>query len=189
MLLIAKAKLDREPLEVHNRIHLIQGDMGDFRLEERFNMVFIPLASFYHFHTHEKQFNCLSCMHSHLTDKCITIIDVLPAERMENQEVGKTAMVKRGINPDTENIIQELNKKLSIDKKLQCVTVEHTYIETEPDSSEKSFVFIQQYTWVTEDEMRQLLTEAGFSHIHIFGDYDSQPFSKDSPRMIFVARK
>ena len=47
MLQIAKTKLEKEPKDVQNRIQLLQKDMSNFKLNEKFNMIFIPLASFF----------------------------------------------------------------------------------------------------------------------------------------------
>jgi len=189
MMKIAEAKLAKEPMEVQKRLQLLQADMTDFSLPEKVKFAFIPQASILHLHTIEAKQRCLSCTYNNLTDAGVFIIDLIPADRLANQVVGETVVCGNSINPSTGKQTRELNKKLSIDKQAQVVTCEHTYIETEADGSEKSFVFVDHYTWVREDEMGELLTEAGFRDITVWGNYDKSPFDADSPRMIFFAFK
>ncbi|HUT74817.1 MAG TPA: class I SAM-dependent methyltransferase [Armatimonadota bacterium] len=189
MLEIAKEKLSREPSEVRARIRLLEADMSAFILEEPTALVLIPQASFFHLHTRPKQAGCLSCIHQHLLPGGSLIVDLIPARMMLNQTVGVTDSVRRGVSSYTGRMTQELNRKLSIDKPCQRVTVEHTYIEEQPDGHEDHYVFVDSYTWVTEGQMRKMLRAVGFGSIEVFGDYDRQPLTHSSPRMIFMARK
>lgn len=43
------------------------------------------------------------------------------------------------------------------------------------------------YRILLDDDYRKLLSEAGFSYIQIYGDYDLTPYSTDSKRLIVVA--
>jgi SAM-dependent methyltransferase len=189
MLQIAREKLAAEGPEVRERVRLVQGDMSDFDLEEVADVAFIPVASFFHLHTQERQAGCLSCVHAHLAARGTLIVDLLPADMMANQAVGKTQVVKSAVCRATGKMTRELNRKLAIDKRSQRVTVEHTYVEEEPDGSETRHRFVEDYTWVTEDEMRGLLTDAGFRAIRVVGGYDLRPMSASCPRMICVAEK
>jgi len=189
MLKIAEAKLSKEPPAVRERVRLRQGDMSDFDLPEPTNMAFIPAASFFHLHTKEEQVGCVSCVHKHLAADGLAIIDLIPAAMMANQAIGNTEVVKSGVAPASGKMTRELNQKLSIDRESQRVTVEHTYGEEESDGSEKRYVFVQDYTWVTQEEMQTLLQNAGFKQISVFGDYDCRPFDDESRRMIFAAHK
>jgi len=189
MLRIAEMKLSQEAAEVRDRVRLLQGDMRDFDLGEAANLAFIPAASFFHLHAECEQTSCLSCVHRHLSPRGALVADLIPAERMANQVVGETNTVRRGVCSATGKMTQELNRKLSIDESAQRVTVEHTYAEAESDGSEKRYVFVQDYTWVTEIQMRGLLRKAGFKDASIFGGYDFQPFGSESARMIFLAEK
>jgi ubiquinone/menaquinone biosynthesis C-methylase UbiE len=189
MLRIAGEKLSKEPAEVRAHVRLIEADMSAFALHETVSLAFVPAASLFHLHTDQQRSSCLSCITRHLKPGGGVIVDLIPADRMANQTVGETQEFKRGVSPSTGLLTRELGKKLSIDKEAQRVTVEHTYVEQLPDESEKRYVFVEQYTWATEDQMRGLLAEAGFGKVEVFGDYGRGPLTDASPRMIFVARK
>lgn len=189
MLRFAQEKLDREAPEVRARVRLLQADMADFSLEEKVNLAFIPCSSIFHLHTKEQHTNCLACIHRGLKPGGRVIIDLTPAELMANQTVGELKEIRQGIAQCSGKMTRERNRKLALDKQAQCVTVEHTYIEEEPSGEEKRFVFVDNYTWQTEEQMRSLLQQAGFDRIEVYGDYARQPFRDESFRMIFVARK
>ncbi len=187
MLRIAREKLSEERPEVRARVRLVEADMSDFALDETVSLAFIPAASLFHVHTHEQRSSCLRCAGKHLGRDGALIVDLIPPDRMANQAVGETQEYKKGVSRSTGLLTRELGKKLAIEKEPQRVTVEHTYVEELPDGSDRRYVFVDHYTWLTEDQMRGLLARAGFGSVEVFGDYERGPFTDASQRMIFVA--
>ena len=187
MLRIARGKLEREPPEVQARVRLVQGDMSDFALGEPADLAFLPYSSLFHLHARAQRAACLACMRRHLASGGAAVIDVTPAELMANQTVGEEREHLSGVNPETGKMTREVGRKLSLDMRTQHVTVEHTYIEEEGAAEPSRFVSVDSYTWVREDEMRDLLAAAGLPKVTVFGGYDFGPFGRDSQRMIFVA--
>jgi len=188
MLRIAREKLQHEPPEVQARVRLLQGDMSDFAVGEPADLALLPLSSIFHLHTRAEQVGCLACMRHHLAPGGAAVIDVTPAEMMANQTVGEEREYKSGVNPETGKVTRELGRKLSLDKRTQRVTVEHTYIEEDPEGDHRRFVFVDSYTWVREEQMRELLAEVGLPKVAVFGSYDFRSPERDSQRMIFVAQ-
>lgn len=45
------------------------------------------------------------------------------------------------------------------------------------------------YRILLDEDYRNLLSQAGFTNIQIYGDYDLVPYNKDSQRLIVVAEK
>lgn len=45
------------------------------------------------------------------------------------------------------------------------------------------------YKIILDEDYRQLLTEAGFGNIQIYGDYDRRPYNEESRRLIVVAER
>jgi SAM-dependent methyltransferase len=189
MLAIAQQKLDHESPEVRARLRLVHDDMCHFCLDEQFGLAFIPQSSLFHVHANEARASCLSHIHEHLAPGGAAIVDLTPADMMANQPVGETAIVGSGVSAATGKMTRELNTKLALDRERQRVTVEHTYIEEEPDGAEQRYTFVEDYTWLTENQTRDLLRAAGFGEASVFGGYDWRPFTDDAPRMIFLARK
>jgi ubiquinone/menaquinone biosynthesis C-methylase UbiE len=187
MLAITQEKLNREIPEVRARVRLLQADMTAFDLPDCVNLAFIPVASFFHLHHRGEKRRCLSSVRRHLSPRGVLAVDLIPDERMAHQAVGETITVRTAINPGTGKLTKELNRKLSISEQDQRVIVEHAYVETEVDGSESHHVFVEDYTWVTEAEMKGLLREVGFADVSVVGGYALQPYSDTSERMIFLA--
>ena len=187
MLAIAQEKLDREVPEVRARVRLLRANMSNFDLSERVKLAFIPVASLFHVHSTSERRSCLSSVRRHLSPGGALVVDLTPAEKMAHQVVGERITARTGINPATGKMTKEVGRMLSIREQDQRVTVEHTYIEIEADGSEKHHVFVEDYTWATEAEMRGLLHEAGFADVRVLGGYAFQPYSDISDRMIFLA--
>lgn len=66
MLQVAQEKIAREDADVQSRIRLIEADMKDFKLDEKFNGIFIPSNSFGYLITLDEQKSCLQASHAHL---------------------------------------------------------------------------------------------------------------------------
>ena len=65
MLEVLKTKLKREKPEVRKRVHLVKGDMRDFKLHKTFAMGYIAIASFLHNLTVQDEEACVRCMFEH----------------------------------------------------------------------------------------------------------------------------
>jgi SAM-dependent methyltransferase len=66
MLAGARAKLDAEPPAVRAALRLLAGDMRDFALSERFDLIFSAFNSFAHLHAIDDQLACLTTARHHL---------------------------------------------------------------------------------------------------------------------------
>jgi ubiquinone/menaquinone biosynthesis C-methylase UbiE len=189
MLAIAQQKLGREAPEVQERVQLLQANMSDFDLPGRFGLVFIPVASLLHVHSGDERRSCLSSIRRHLQPGGALVVDLVPAQRLASQVVGEMRTYKTGILPSSGKPAREMGRILSISEPDQRVTIEHTYVETEADGSERRHVFVEEYTWATEAEMRGLLHEAGFTDVRVLGGYEFQVYDSQSERMIIVAMR
>jgi ubiquinone/menaquinone biosynthesis C-methylase UbiE len=59
MLKAAQANLEREPQEVRGRVHLKLGNVRDFRLDEKFGLIYFPSYSFDHLQERDDQLQAL----------------------------------------------------------------------------------------------------------------------------------
>ncbi len=65
MLNVARSKIETLDREVVSRITLRRGDMGNFSLPKRFNLIIIPFRSFLILTTKGDQENALRCIRKH----------------------------------------------------------------------------------------------------------------------------
>ena len=66
MLDVCRADLKEEPREVQERVDLVQGDMRDFVLDQKFALITTPFRPFQHLITTADQIKCLGNIHLHL---------------------------------------------------------------------------------------------------------------------------
>lgn len=188
MLDIARCKLSKEPDYVRDRVSFTQADMRGFDLGSAFAAAFIPNASVFHLPDTDALLACFSCLYKHIVPGGIAVIDVVAPARMANQVVDVENKVGEGINPSTQLLTREFNKKLRIDHDNQFVKVLHTYVEC-CGNEERVFVFEQNYRWMQIDEGITILSSAGFADVKAMGDYDGSPYNIDSPRLILMAHR
>jgi SAM-dependent methyltransferase len=73
----ARASLARQPEAVRAAVRLVAGDMRDFALEERFDLVAIPFNTLAYLHTREDQLACLRAARAHLAPGGAVAFDLL----------------------------------------------------------------------------------------------------------------
>ena len=188
MLTLARRKIESEPEDVRASLLFKQADMRHFHLDRSFPCVFVPNASLFHLHDSMALGECITCLFKHTRAGGVLTIDLVSPHKMPNQEVGVLHLVREGINPLTGCMTKEYNRKLKIDRERQIVCAEHIYIEQD-QMEEKRYEFTQDYRWIEEKEGLCLLSQAGFTELSTFGNYEGSSFSEDSRRLIFLARK
>lgn len=76
MLQVAREKAKYLSKESRQRLNLVQGDMRNFNLKKRFDLVVIPLNTFPALVSEEDQVACLQAISRHLSRKGVLVIDV-----------------------------------------------------------------------------------------------------------------
>src|SRR5262249_7213750 len=76
MLAILRQKLAKLSTESQRKIELIEGDMRNFALGRRFNLVMIPYRAFLHLLTPKEQRQALTCIYEHLADNGRLIFNI-----------------------------------------------------------------------------------------------------------------
>jgi ubiquinone/menaquinone biosynthesis C-methylase UbiE len=200
MLNVAARKLEDEPEEVRECVALMEGDMSEFELGQRFSLVLIPTNSFCHLTSLEKQRACLGCVREHLRPDGMLVIEERhypPSQlaRLQGQR-GVVRQWKSGVNPAT-GLFTTFNSALRyIDVASQTIC-ERTFIdESQSDGTVRRFVRpeAEGYSWdhrhyFNRFELQLLIESAGFRLEHLWGGHRREPFTADSESMVFVARR
>ena len=182
MLNIARQKLETSSTSIRKRVKLKLGDIRNFKLEERFPLVYIPSATFEHCITQEDQSSCLTNVYNALERKGILAFDVsqLSSGKPENswwidrrelspeEEVVRTIFSRR--NPQTNIVSVNLFFEIYQGGKLK----ERYYEYGEARISSKR-------------EIEKMLKDAGFRVEKVYGNFDKSPHSPESRRLIFVS--
>jgi SAM-dependent methyltransferase len=175
-------------------LRLVEGDMREFELPERFGLAFIPFRSFQHMLTVRDQLSCLRCIHRHLVPGGRLAINLFNPDILR---IGDWLTAKRGgvqrwapyQDPATGRTVQPWE---STDYRTGDQELESTVIDEELD--EAGAVVSRVYRrlrlrYVFRYEMEHLLVRAGYEIEALYGDCSRSAFGDDSPEQIWVARR
>ncbi len=192
MLNVCRNALKEEPKLVKDRVKLVQGDMRDFYLEEKYTLITAPFRPFQHLITIEDQIKCLENIHNHLEPGGTFILDIfnpslagITADNL-GQEVGAESefTTPEGIK------VRRFNKTNQRDHLKQILDVELIYYLTHPDGQEERIVHAFQMRYLFRYEAEHLLARCGFKILDVFADYQQKPLGSIYPgELIFITRK
>lgn len=189
MLAEFERKLAALPSDVTHRIHLMQGDMADFQLNRKFNLIFIAFRSFQALTEETQQRNCLSCVHQHLADDGIFIINAFkPYKRLDSSWMHGEELDWMTIDPETKTSIRRTNIRRKIDTVRQIIYPELVYYVKAKDRPLEVFTDRLALKYYYEDQLRDLLIYNGFHIIKNMGYYDGRPIERGS-EFIFICKK
>jgi len=191
MLAKCHEKLERQPAEVQERARLVQGNMADFELGEKFPLVMIPFRGFQHLMRVEEQLSCLRAAHRHLESGGRLVFDmfhVLP-EAMHDPEW----MKEREDTPETQlpdgRRFRRTHRVTAFHRGEQFNEVEFAIYVKHPDGRTERLTDKFPFRYFFRYEVEHLLAGSGFRLVSLYGNFDRSAFANDSPEMIFVAEK
>lgn len=191
MLKKCQEKIDRQPKKVQELIRIVEGNMVDFDIGERFSLVTTPFRPFQHLISTEEQKSCLQCVHRHLDKGGFLILDLfhpfLPALYEPNYQFETKDFAERKL-PDGREI-RRTQKSPVVHRDEQYLECEFIYHVSYPDGRKERHLHSFPFRYFFRYEVEHLLELSGFRVRELFGDFDRSPFSQDSPEMIFVAEK
>lgn len=177
---IAERQLDRW-------LRAVQGDVRSFELPERFGLILVPLNSLMHLETVEDQLKALRSIQRHLRPDGLLVLDLFnpdPRELMTDQGV---LVYEHTFTSDAGHLVQKYVVRRT-DWAAQRQSVEFIYDELAADGQVTRQVMPFVMRWLYRFEVQHLLAYVGFSVEAVYGDYDLEPYTSDSPQLIVVAR-
>ena len=169
--------------------HFISGDMRDFQLNRRFDLIFAGLGAFHHLLTSSDQLACLRCVADHLSPEGLFVCDLRPLLH-EDWEAGKSAPLLHDwtrSHPRTGETVTKL-RSVRADTALQIKRTTLIYDISPADGAVRRITAEVDLRYSTRYEMEELLHRAGLTLDGIYGDFDLSPYDNDSEYMITVAR-
>jgi SAM-dependent methyltransferase len=192
MLDVCRKRLLEESETVRSRVRLVQGDMRNFDLGEKFKLATIPFRPFQHLTTVEDQLACLASIHRHLVDGGEFILDLFNPwiEALARDNVGQEFGEEGEFTaPDGRRVVRR-HKIVSRDHANQVQQIEGIYDITHPDGRRERVVHAFSMRHLFRFEAEHLLERAGFHVQAVYSDYDKSPFGSKYPgELILVARK
>jgi len=193
MLEIARRKVSTLSPETQRRIELVEGDMRDFSLDQRFNLVTIPYRAFLHLITSEEQRQALHNIRQHLRDGGRLVLNIFdPRLDIITAHFGSLGSALKKVD---EFVHPQTGRRVIVWDTRQydpaSQTIEQYFIFEELDDGGK--VVAKAYTpmalrYLHRYEMQYLLELCGYEIEALYGDFQRGPF-RYGGEQIWVARK
>jgi SAM-dependent methyltransferase len=188
-----RAKLAGEPQEVQDRIELVQGDMADFELDERFGLVIAPFRAFQHMLDSAQQRSCLERVAQHLLPDGLYVHNSFNP----NLEYIVNAMKQAGTWKQVNEFARPENGQLVL-----------RYVQLKPDPAKQIHVLRWRFEifdqsgvlletliedmelrWLYRWEAEYLLELSGLMIAEAYGDFDKRPLDGQASELIYVCRR
>ncbi|MCK4763873.1 MAG: class I SAM-dependent methyltransferase [Candidatus Aminicenantes bacterium] len=185
-----KSKLKKLPRETVNRVHLIKGDMSNFKLEQKFPLVIIPYRSFQVLQDENLENACLQGIYNHMTDDGYFIITLGNFAKVADREWEKDDEVFdwENIDPQTGYNVRRTHRKKGIDKTNQVVHIQKTYYITKGNELIDKISKEISAKYFFENQIKERLSYKGFKIIDEMGSYDGKPITEGT-EFIFMCQK
>lgn len=186
MLTIAREKIARAGLK--KRVRLVEADLTDFALDERFAMVTLAINTFMHFLTVADQVRVLTVARRHLQPDGLLIVDLPRAESSFLPDTGEHLMLNQPLtDPESGQTILKL-VAATLEPATQRRHLTLAYDETDTEGAVRRTVTSFTVRYFYRYEMELLFDKAGFAVEALYGSYALDAYENDSERMIFVAQ-
>ena len=192
MLEICRENLKAQAVDVQARVRLVEADMRQFKLEQKFQLVTLPFRPFQHLTSVDEQLACLGCIRDVLAVGGRMILDIFnpSLESLVRKNFGEEMAEEPEFSlPDGRKVIRR-HSVTSRDVANQINYVELIYYIAHPDGRKERLVQAFPMRYFFRFEAEHLLARAGFEVEKLYGDYDMTPYGTKYPgELIFVARK
>jgi SAM-dependent methyltransferase len=191
MLERCRSKVAQLPVDVQQRVTLVQGNMVDFHLHRTYGLITIPFRPLQHLVTVEEQLRCLSCVREHLAPRGRLAFDVFhvnptllagPVSPEEVEDFPELTL------PDG-RFLRRAFRFVARRRSEQCNDIEIIYYVRAPGGETRRIVQAFPFRYFCRFELEHLLARAGLRTAALYGDFDRSRFADDSAEMIFVAER
>ena len=176
MLDLAKEKADRRNV----KLNLVKGDMTDFDLNEKFNLIFIPAQSLSHLYTVAEVEKCFACVKKHLSENGRFLIEIFnPSFEILMRQPDK-------LYPQSNPGNVRVDSKISYDKATQINHIELIFYNEAGNEETVLHFKMRQFF---PQEIDALLKYNGFRVEQKFGNYVEEKFNSNSPKQLIICQK
>jgi SAM-dependent methyltransferase len=186
----AALRRDKLPKAKRDKLELVQGDMRDFDLGRKFDLITCPFNAFQHMYTREDVERTLACVAAHLNEGGRFIVDVLvPDLDYLNRPAFKRYPGVRFKHP-THGVEYVYSEQSAYDPVTQINQMWFHYDRGEPSKTAPAYFCIQlSHRCFFPMELRALLHYSGFEVETAYGDFDGEPLVRDAESFVAVCKR
>jgi len=186
MLEEARSRLAAEPRQAQRRLRFILGDMRSFDPGREVRCAIIPAHTFSVLLTRQDQERMLAAVRKRLAKEGRLAFDLRLFSGEWLRHTHELPPVRRVSDDKSVDFMEE--RYFRFDPASGVLTTTNTYTFRRPAGLGRIAEYVKGRV-LSEAEVKEVLESAGFVVEALWGDYDRRPFSADSSRMIFVARR
>ncbi len=189
MLLLARKKLDREPVDLSSSILWVEGDLTSFQLGQKFDLVTLSHNTLHEL-TRDGVRAVFRQIREHLKADGMVFIDLSNPFLYFSHREGDNIWVedKSFLDPESGYLLHQ-RSTVSIDPRKQQIRVLRALKMQESESTQgKQLTYESTYDLFYPHEVDLLMDKAGLQLVQLFGGYDREPFGEGSERLLVIAR-
>ncbi|MCU0692261.1 MAG: class I SAM-dependent methyltransferase [Polyangiaceae bacterium] len=181
-----RAKLEREPMDVRQRVRLVHGDMRDVRLGTRFELVLCTFNTFLHMYNREDVERFLAGVRSHLAPSAPFVFDTsLPLPQELARDPNRAYRVPKLKLPATGEVVRYA-EFFDYDPVTQVLYVTMRF---EPvDAPERAWTTLLTHRQFFPHEIEALLHYNGFVLEKVLADFTDGAPDGSTDSLVWVAR-
>ncbi len=161
--------------------NVMQANMVDFKLDQKFNLIIVPYRSFLHLLTETERKAALENFRSHLNEGGRLIMHIYnPAPEDLEMVDGYHHFDQEDFTEDGKRYVLDWFLKYEKRNRIANYMVKMTSDEKESD-------FSMQLYFVKPKEMSELLTKTGYKNIRDYCGFDYHPFDGKCSEVVWIA--
>ena len=183
MLKAAEKNIAEEDPGTRARLHVALGDAVDFRLPERFSLIYFPSCSFDHILDPADQRAALRNIREHLEPDGRYVFDLYLAEELK---ADRGWFVQRKTLQDGSQVIRSGYHVTRPERRLMSLDIWYDHVvdgRVTERYHEGSDVYVHD-----AEGVRALLDESGYEVVEEYGDHHGKPYEEGDDMIVFVTR-
>jgi SAM-dependent methyltransferase len=178
-------KLQTTHQHLRQFIHLHDGDMSNFDLGQKFELIIIPWRALQWLPVQEKTIDCLKCVYRHLADNGIFVFDIFRPRTYDEKWIGREDVSYDIVVGNKRIIRSTINHFADTEKKYIQYKNKIRILENDIETVKEDMLTIKYYEY---DDIIDILRSLHFNVKEEYGYYDKRS-PKDGEEMIFVCTK
>jgi len=180
-----RVKLITLPKDLQKNIHIHNGDMSNFNLDQKFEYIMIPWRALQWLPVQEKTIDGLKCVYNHLSDNGIFVFDIFKPRTYDEKWIGKEDISYDIVDGEKRIIRSTINHYADTVKKYIQYKNKIKILENGTETVKEDLLTIKYYEY---NDIVGILKSLKFKIKEEFGYYDKRDM-KEGEEMIFVCTK
>lgn len=186
LLALAKRNLRALPLTKRKSVRVVQADMRDFELPQRFERVLMPYNALFCLRSKREALACFRAVHRALSPGGLLALDVWNA-----QPFARSPAYSGADEPEPIVTLRHAGRtwdvfeRSRVRRAQQRLDVSYAYVPREGGRAHEIPIAQRYYL---PNEISELLERSGFAVETRYGDFSGRRFNARSPQLIVIAR-